>query len=152
MRFGARARPIAALFGIVAAALAAAGDDAPRPKKQRVEVAGKLVCVGCYLEREYGADAQCTLYAKHAQGFLAEGGTLYTLLDNGRGHALIAEKKLAGVPLVLEAWAFPKAQVLEAIRFRKKEGEAFVQYDWCRNCGFEKGEHAGGDLCEDCAK
>lgn len=132
-------------------ASAHAQEKAPA-KKQKVEVAGKLVCIGCHLEKEYGAEAQCTLHAKHAQGFLAEDGTIYTLLDNGRGHILITEKKLAATSLKLEAYSFPKAQVLEVIRFSKKDGEKWAQFDYCKNCGFEQGDNSGKDLCEDCSK
>lgn len=130
----------------------ARADDAKAPKKQKVELAGKLVCVGCHLEKEYGAEAQCTVHAKHAQGFLADDGTLYTVLDNARGHFLIAEKKLAGTPLQIEGYVFPKAHVLEVVRFKKKQGEQWVQQDYCKNCGFEAGDNKGKDLCDDCAK
>ena len=33
---------------------------------------------------------------------------------------------------------------------QKKEGDAFTQYDFCKNCGFEKGDNKGKDLCEGC--
>ena len=130
---------------------AARADDAKAAKKKEA-LTGRLVCIGCHLEKEFGADAQCTLHAKHAQGFLADDGTLYTILDNGRGHILITEKKLLDAPIRLECFTFPKTQVLEAIRFSKKDGEKWVQYDYCKNCGFEPGDHAGRDLCDDCAK
>lgn len=119
--------------------------------RERATIGGKIVCVGCYLAT-YGAQAQCTLYAKHAQGLLAEDGALYTFLDNARGHALIAEKKLRDRTAKIEAFRFPKAQVLEVVRYQLEEGGAFVQYDYCKLCGFEKGDHGGKDLCDDCAK
>jgi hypothetical protein len=152
MTWASAHRPLFALVAALAAVATFAAGAAAAAEKQRIEVAGTLVCLGCHLEKEYGAEAQCTLHAKHAQGFLAEDGTLYTLLDNGRGHLLITEKKLAGAPLRLEAYAFPKTQILEVIRFKKKEGGEWVQHDYCRNCGFEKGDHPGRDLCEECAE
>jgi hypothetical protein len=106
--------------------------------------------VGCHLESNYGADAQCTLHAKHAQGFLAEDGTLYTLLDNARGHLVATDRKLRDRKMRLEAYRFPKAQVLEVIRFQLEEGGAYVQWDYCRTCGFERGDNGGKDLCRDC--
>jgi hypothetical protein len=141
---------VAALAALVLSlAPAGAGD---KPGKKAAELAGKLVCIGCHLEKEYAAEAQCTLHAKHAQGFLADDGTLHTLLDNGRGHVLVTDRKLGGTPLKLEAYAFPKAQVLEVIRFSRKDGERWVRYDYCKNCGFEPGDNRGKDLCEDCEK
>ena len=97
-------RPARALQALATClfALLALLPSAPSPasaqeaaKKQRAERAGKLVCLGCHLEKEFGAEAQCTLHSKHAQGFLADDGAVYTLLDNARGHLLITDRKLA---------------------------------------------------------
>jgi hypothetical protein len=138
---------------IAAVGVASARADEPKAsRKQKIELLGKLGCVGCHLEKEYAAEAQCTVHAKHAQGFLADDGTLYTILDNARGHILITEKKLAGTLLRVEGFTFPKAQVLEVVRFKKKQGDQWVQVDYCKNCGFEPGDNKGKDLCEDCAK
>ena len=106
-------RALVALACAIAALLLAPAlaDEGKAAKKQKTDLAGQLVCVGCTLEKEHGAEAQCTLHAKHAQGFLAEDGTLYTLLDNGRGHILISDRKLAGAAIRLEAYTFPKTQV-----------------------------------------
>lgn len=120
-------------------------------KGEQVVKEGQLVCVGCHLEKQYGAIAQCTLHAKHAQGLLAEDGTLWTILDNSRGHFLITERKLQGKTLRVHGRAFPKTQVLEAHRYDLKEGEKWVAYDYCKVCGWEPGDHKGTDLCEDCA-
>ncbi len=150
-------KPHHVLCAIVAlgAALGLAGaraDDAKPAGKQPAQIAGRLVCVGCHLEKEYGAASQCTLHSKHAQGLLAEDGTLYTILDNARGHFFVTDKKLAGAPIRIEGFTFPKAQVLEAVRYQKKDGERWVQQDYCRICGFEPGDNKGGDLCDDCQK
>ncbi len=139
-------------LALVLAFAATAAADEEKVARRKVELEGRLVCIGCHLEKEHGAEAQCTLRSKHAQGFLAADGTLHPLLDNGRGHALIADRKLAGAPVRLEAYAFPKTQVLEVIRYAVKEGEKWVPYDYCRNCGFEPGDNGGKeDLCADCA-
>ncbi len=137
----------AAVLGL--AALAAAEEAA---RKETVVKEGQVVCVGCQLEKQYGAEAQCTLYARHAQGLLASDGSLWTFLDNTRGHYYITEKKLLGKPIRVHGDAFPKAQILDARTYDLKEGGAWVAYDFCRDCGWEKGDHQGRDLCGDCAK
>ena len=142
------------VVGVAALALSeehpAGGVDAGK-KKAEVVKEGVLVCVGCHLEKEHGASAQCTLHAKHAQGLLAPDGSLWTLLDTARGHTLVTDRKLLGKPIRLHGWGFPKAQVLEAHRYDLKEGEAWVAYDYCKECGgFEKGDNQGKDLCAGC--
>ncbi len=124
----------------------------PAEGKQKAEIVGTVVCVGCHLEKEHGAVAECTLHSKHAQGLLAEDGRLFTFLHNARGHTLVTDKKLLGKTLKVEGFTFPKAQVLEITRYSVKDGNAYVLWDYCKLCGFEKGDNQGRDLCTDCAK
>ena len=139
------------VIGVVALAALALGAELDKAARKEVLIEGQLVCVGCHLEKQYGAQAQCTLYAKHAQGLLAADGTLWTLLDTARGHYLVTDKKLLGKPIRLHGWSFPKTQVLEGHRYDLKEGEAWVAFDYCKSCGgFEKGANKGKDLCEGC--
>ncbi|MBI2898555.1 MAG: hypothetical protein HYY17_00035 [Planctomycetes bacterium] len=127
-------------MGALAAALAlltitVQGQDKfkKRDLKDRVEVAGKIVCIGCTLEqREGGADAQCTLHAKHAQGLLLEDGTLWTFVDNARGHHAITNRKLLGRDVKVLGWKFPKAKYVELWKYQVKEGDAWVAYDFCK--------------------
>jgi len=147
-----------ALLVLVLSALVAptaAPQDAPRKRglKDRQEIAGKVVCIGCTLQaQEGGADSQCTLHAKHAQGLLLPDGTLWTFVDNARGHPVVANPKLRDREVKVLGWRFPKAQYLEVWRYDLREGESWVAWDWCRNCGFEKGDNGDRDLCEDCRK
>jgi hypothetical protein len=140
------------LFLTVVAPIARADEPPAKSDREKVVLTGKLVCVGCHLEKAHGAEPQCTLHSKHAQGFLAEDGTIYTLLDNARGHFLVTDKKLKDRPVKLQAYRFPKAQVLEVVRYEVEEGGKWVAYDYCKHCGFEKGDNGGKDLCDDCAK
>lgn len=141
-------RLIAGILAVAAVALAAEGDG--KPGRTEVSKEGTLVCVGCHLEKRHGARAQCTLYSKHAQGLLASDGALWTFLDNTRGHELVTNRKLLGKPVRVHGWGFPGAQVLEARRYDLREGEAWTAYDFCRNCGWERGNHDGKDLCGGC--
>ncbi|MBI2931960.1 MAG: hypothetical protein HYY16_09935 [Planctomycetes bacterium] len=104
-----------------------------RDNKDRQEFAGRIVCVGCTLEKqEGGAEAQCTLHAKHAQGLLRVDGTLWTFVDNARGHAVITNAKLREKEIKILGWRFPKAQYIEVSKYQIKEGERWVPYDFCK--------------------
>src|SRR5262245_15863678 len=90
-----------------------------REPKDRIEMAGTVVCIGCTLEKQPGgADAQCTLHAKHAQGLLAADGTLWTFVDNAKGHLAITNEKLRGKEVKLLCWKFPKAQYVELSKYQ----------------------------------
>jgi len=141
------------IAALVSAGLVAGAQDKPKKRelKDRTEVAGTIVCVGCTLEnQEGGADAQCTLHAKHAQGLLAPDGTLWSFVDNAKGHLLITNAKLRGKEVKILGWKFPKAQYVEVFKYQVKEGENWVAIDYCKNCGFEAGDNKDQDLCEDC--
>ncbi len=147
---------VAAVVVALLAAVALAGDapDAPakrRENKDRVEIPGKIVCVGCTLE-SWGADAQDTLYSKHAQGLLAPDGTLWTFVDNTKGHLVITNEKLRDKEVKVFGWKFGKAQYVEVSKYAVKEGDAWVAYDYCKDWGFEPGDNKDTDLCPDCSE
>jgi hypothetical protein len=122
-----------------------------RELKDRVEIAGKIVCIGCTLEKEAGAEAQCTLHSKHAQGFMATDGTLYTFVDNAKGHMVMTNVKLKDKEVKILGWKYAKGNYVEVFKYQVKEGDKWVAYDYCKICGFEPGDNKDKDLCEDCA-
>ena len=141
---------------LVMAVLAVAGVAQEKFKKRdlkdRQEFAGKIVCIGCALEQqEGGADSQCTLHAKHAQGLLMADGTLWTFVDNARGHGVITNARLKDKEVKVLGWKFPKTQYVELWKFQLKDGDKWVAYDFCKVCGLEPGDHKDKDLCDDCA-
>jgi hypothetical protein len=104
-----------------------------RELKDRVEIPGTVVCVGCALQnQDGGADAQCTLHAKHAQGLLDPDGALWTFVDNARGHHLITESGLRGKEVKILGWKFPKAQYIEVSKFLLKAGDKWVLWKYCK--------------------
>ena len=137
---------------IAVVALLGLAQDAAKKRdlKDRVETAGTIVCLGCTLEKQAGADAQCTLHAKHAQGLLAGDRTLYTFVDNAKGHFLITNDKLRGKEVKILGWKYPKSNYIEISKYQVKEGDKWVAWDYCKTCGFEKGDNKDSDLCEDC--
>ncbi len=143
-----------AVLGLAAAALTALAGEEPvkkREYKNRQEYVGTIACIGCELEKR-GADAQVALHSKHAQGLLGADGTLWTFIDNARGHHLITHKKLLGKEVKVVGWKFPKTQYIEAWSYFIKKGEKWVHWDYCKICGFEPGDHKGTDLCPGCAE
>jgi hypothetical protein len=134
------------------ALLGLAQDAKKRDLKDRVEISGTIVCVGCTLEKEAGAEAQCTLHARHAQGLKAADGTLYTFVDNAKGHIVMTNDKLRGKEVKVLGWKYPKSNYIEVSKYQVKDGDKWVAYDYCKTCGFEKGDNKDSDLCEDCKK
>jgi hypothetical protein len=142
---------------VVLSALAFLGTSfQDKPKKRDLQdrkwIEGKIVCIGCHLESlERGADAQCTLHAKHAQGLLAKDGALWTFVDNERGHHLIVAKTLRDKEIQVYGWSWPKAQYIEAYKYRVKAGgDKWVVWDYCKTCGFEQGDNGDTGLCPEC--
>jgi hypothetical protein len=123
-----------------------------RELKDRIEIPGTIVCIGCTLEKEAGADPQCTLHSKHAQGLLAADSTLWTFVDNAKGHLVMGNEKLRGKEVKILGWKYPKAQYVEISKYQVNEGGKWVAYDFCKTCGFEPGDYHDRDLCDDCAK
>src|SRR5688572_29530223 len=116
-------KTLAAVLAVFALAGSAPQDAKKREPKDRVEIQGTIVCVGCALEKSAGADPQCTLHSKHAQGLLASDGLLYTFLDNAKGHIVMTNDKLRGKEVKLSGWKFPKSQVIEVSKYQLKEGD-----------------------------
>lgn len=114
-------------------ALAPAQEKKKRELKDRVEIAGTIVCVGCALaDQDGGADSMCTLHAKHAQGLKMSDGTLWTFVDNDRGHLVITNAKLRGKEVKIHGWKFPKAQYIEVSKYQVKEGDKWIGWDFCK--------------------
>ncbi|MHC4669898.1 MAG: hypothetical protein ACYTFD_16025 [Planctomycetota bacterium] len=144
-------RKIAAVLAFAGIAVFAQDKFTLRENKSRTEFAGKIVCIGCHLQRrDGGADSQCTLHTKHAQGLVTEDGWLWTFVDNTKGHHLITTKKLLGKEIKVLGWTFPKSKYIEVSKYQIKKGDEWVAYDYCKVCGFEPGDNNDTDLCEEC--
>ena len=146
-------KTLAAVMTCLAVGLVAQ-ENKPRDNKDRQEIGGKVVCIGCTLSKQdKGANSECTLHAKHAQGFLMADGTLWTFVDNAKGHLVITNTKLRDKDVKVFGWKFPKAQYIEVSKFQVKDGDKWVAYDYCKTCGFEAGhDNKDTDLCDDCRK
>ena len=104
-----------------------------RDLKDRAEIPGTIVCIGCALEKQDGgAESQCTLYAKHAQGLLTADGTIWTFVNNVKGNYLIKTEKLRGKEVKILGWKFPKAQYIEVSKFYLKDGDKTTLWKYCK--------------------
>ncbi len=122
-----------AIVCAIAAAAVAVQDVKKRDNKDRQEIAGKIVCIGCTIEKQDGgANSQCTLHAKHAQGLLADDGTLWTLVDNAKGHLVITNAKLKDKDVKILGWKFAKSQYIEVSKYQVKNGDKWTPYDYCK--------------------
>lgn len=145
------------LLSVAVACAALAGVQSPgqdkarkRDLKDRADIPGTIVCIGCTLEKEAGADAQCTLHSKHAQGLLMADGALWTFVDNAKGHLVAGNDKLRGKEVKIFGWKYAKSQYIEVFKYQVKDGDKWIAWDYCKTCGFEKGDNKDTDLCEDC--
>lgn len=122
----------------------------PRQMDERVWREGRMVCIGCTLAKEHGVDAQCTLHTRHALGFQDQDGRIWTLVDNLRGHGVITDRELRDEPLRVYGWFYDKHQYLECWRYRLPDGDEWEDWDFCKTCGWEPGDHQDKDLCPNC--
>lgn len=98
-----------------------------------VKLDGQLVCIGCSLKKMSGANAQCNLYAHHAIGFKAGDGTLWSIVDNEKGHDITrAHKLLEGKRASITGWIYPAAHFVEvaAISVDGVTDEEIAQAGW----------------------
>jgi len=80
----------------------------------KITVKGELVCVGCSLKKLNGANAQCSLYSHHAIGFKAADGTMWTIVDNAKGHDIInAHKTVIHKTATITGYLYPIAHMIE---------------------------------------
>jgi len=79
-----------------------------------IALSGELVCVGCSLKKLDGANAQCSLYAQHLIGFKAGDGTLWSIIDNAKGHDITrSHSLLEHKKATITGYMFPLAHFIE---------------------------------------
>ena len=99
---------------LIAVSMSWAGGWDAKKGLDKVTLRGELLCIGCSLKKLDGANAQCDLYAHHAIGFRAGDGTLWSIVDNDKGHDItrshtLLEKKKA----TITGWMYPLAHYIE---------------------------------------
>lgn len=74
----------------------------------------ELVCLGCSLKKMSGANAQCDLFTRHDVGIKLGDGTLWTIVNNGKGHDIIrAHGLVINKKATVTGWLYPAANHIE---------------------------------------
>jgi hypothetical protein len=74
----------------------------------------ELVCLGCSLKKMSGANAQCNLYTLHDIGIRLGDGTLWSIVNNQKGHDIIRAHDLVGEKkATVTGWLYPAANHIE---------------------------------------
>lgn len=105
----------------------------PQLAADEVVITGKVICLGCHLEKEKQAKAQCSIYGhtnaiiiekainpegKHLAG--AE-GEIYQFLHNEKSDELIKEHSYVGKVIIVVGRVYPEANIVE-VNFFKERG------------------------------
>lgn len=73
-----------------------------------------LVCLGCSLKGMSGANAQCNLFTLHDIGIKLGDGTLWSIVNNQKGHDIIrAHDLVGGKKAKVTGWLYPAANHIE---------------------------------------
>ncbi len=105
---------VSLMIVMLTASFAFAGGWDAAKGMDKITLKGQLVCLGCSLKKLDGANAQCNLYAHHAIGFKAGDGTLWSIIDNAKGHDIIRAHELLGKKnATITGWMFPVAHFIE---------------------------------------
>ena len=49
-------------------------------------------------------------------------------------------------------WKLPKSQIVEISKIQLKDGGKWVDYDYCKTCGFEPGDYKDKGICSECSE
>ena len=79
-----------------------------------ISLDGKIVCLGCSLKKLGGANAQCGLYDAHDAGIKLKDGSLFSIVNNAKGHDIIrAHGAVIGKNAKIQGWIYPNAHYIE---------------------------------------
>lgn len=99
---------------VVSASLSWAGGWDKKKGLDQITLSGELLCIGCTLKKLDGANAQCDLYTHHAIGFKTADGTLWSIVDNAKGHDVINSHDLVeNKKATITGWIYPIANFIE---------------------------------------
>jgi hypothetical protein len=99
---------------VFTASLSFAGGWDKSKGMDKVSLKGEIVCLGCTLKKMNGANAQCSLYSQHEMGFKSADGTLWSIVDNAKGHDITRAHQLLGhKQATITGWLYPLAHFIE---------------------------------------
>jgi len=122
--------------------LVVASNAAAKPRPKEVTLKGTLICLGCQLQSDYGAKAQCSIYG-HDPALQTKDGKIYTFLSNDRSKPLLKHEKLSehlGQKITIHGILFPNTMIIEVKDYQlaegmHKEGKATQKVRYVCTCG-----------------
>lgn len=76
-----------------------------------------MVCLGCTLKKEKGAQAQCSVYG-HKNAIRTGNGKIWTILENDASNELINSHEYGGKEVEITGKKFIDAQIVEVESFK----------------------------------
>lgn len=105
------------LFLLATVVMAQVGQFGPQQTQVKgVVLRGRVVCVPCELQRQYGVGGHAAP-APHLVGLKTAEGLLFTVLPGEAARPLLGEASWLGKEIDLNGRTFPRAMVLEVFRF-----------------------------------
>ena len=89
-------------------------------KASPVTLKAKVICLGCSLKKEQGANAQCSVYG-HQHALKTEDGKIWTILENDISTELINSHEYAGKEIEIAGKIFGSTQIIEIESFKLVE-------------------------------
>lgn len=80
-------------------------------------VKGKLVCIGCTLKSESGANSSCSVYG-HKHGFQTEDGSIYSFVENDKTSKLITDMKDHDAAIEVTGIFFHNAHYIDVVSYK----------------------------------
>jgi anti-sigma factor (TIGR02949 family) len=84
-------------------------------------VVGKLVCVGCYLKKHYGAKHDCKLHG-HKLGIVMNDGSIWSFTDTDLSDLICGDMELEGKTIRLDGKVFYSAHFIDIKNYTLMEG------------------------------
>ena len=97
---------------ILALGVALASNAAAAPSGGTKTVKGKLVCIGCALKMESGANVMCGAYG-HKHGFKTKDGRIYSFIENDKTAKLITDMKNLNAKIEVTGKFFHNANFID---------------------------------------
>jgi|ETNmetMinimDraft_14_1059893.scaffolds.fasta_scaffold02317_11 hypothetical protein len=118
---------------LLTASFAMAGGWDADKGADKTQIQGELVCLGCSLKKGSGANAQCSLFTQHDMGVKLADGTLWSIVNNAKGHDIIrAHGLVSHKNAQITGWLYPTANHIEidSINVDGVSAQAIAQAAW----------------------
>ncbi len=96
-------------------------------------IRGRVICLAEWMHETY--ETHLPTNYQHLYGFLAEDGTVYTLLRTKLSEAIFVDPRVRERELILSVRVLPKSQVIDVVTIKSvKDGVIHDLYYYCFIC------------------